>query len=469
MNRKPQVPKVPRVIGYVRISRAREDETSTVTQEAAIRAYCAAHGWQVVDIVIEPGRSAFKASRASRPGFKKAMGFITGGAADTFVVWKLDRAARNTLDLLKFVREELEGHGAQFVSVTENFDTTTGPGRAMMTIVAALAELESAQKSERALEWHELRRDRQIDRTGTPPRGYCKVGNSLRPSPDAKLITKAVKRMVAGDSLNSVLSWLNAEGMKISHAGLVSVFRNPTIAGLVSTEPMYDDRGKRVRTVDPTTLVEGKWKPLVTRGEWEQVQLIINDTSRRTNTTNKLQHPLRPIVRCHCGSGMRIQSDNRKYQNPRYQCVRPGCANGITLAPVDKFVSEAVLSQLPDPKWRALRATGAPAGPDPAVIEAELAKMWKAYLAHRLDLSEYTEAKALWYGELAAAGNPVDLPNVESLVKSWDSMPPAEKNLVYRRAIKTLIINPSTRRGRGVDLDRVDLDLIDGYQSPPTG
>jgi DNA invertase Pin-like site-specific DNA recombinase len=66
-------------------------------------------------VIVEPGRSAYKSSRKSRPGFRKAMDHVTTGAADAFVVWKVDRAARNTLDPLTFV-EELVEHGAQFAS-----------------------------------------------------------------------------------------------------------------------------------------------------------------------------------------------------------------------------------------------------------------------------------------------------------------------------------------------------------------
>ena len=139
-----------RVVGYVRISRDRENETSTDSQRAAIEAYCIARGWKLVKIVVEPGRSAFKASRSARPGFREAMNLVTAGAANAFVVWKIDRAARNTLDLLTFV-EDLEAHGAEFASVTKQFDTSAPMGAAMLTIIAALAQLESAQKSDRAL------------------------------------------------------------------------------------------------------------------------------------------------------------------------------------------------------------------------------------------------------------------------------------------------------------------------------
>ena len=94
-----------RAVGYVRISKDRDEETSTETQEQSIRAYCTAHGWEVVDVLVEPGRSAYKASRSNRPKFRKARELIDTGAATALVVWKIDRACRDAEDTLRLVRE----------------------------------------------------------------------------------------------------------------------------------------------------------------------------------------------------------------------------------------------------------------------------------------------------------------------------------------------------------------------------
>jgi len=444
-----------RVVAYVRISRAREDESSTKTQEAAIRAYCAVHGWFLVDVIVEPGRSAFKTSRSNRPGFKKAMALIAGGAADTFVVWKLDRAFRNTLDLLTFIREDMAKHGAEFVSVTESFDTTTPMGRAMMTIVSALAELESAQKAERALEWHAGRRlDRRVP-TGPPSLGYRReldddgnaIPNTLEVDPVVgPLVREAAVRVLAGDSLAAIVRWLNDSGVTITRPGLVVALQSPTAAGLVSTVD------------DEIPEVEGDWTPLLDRETWNTLRLILNDPGRRTNTTNVLQHPLRPLVRCHCGGAMKVQGDNRQYHATRYVCTQ--CLNGITQQPVDEAVETAVLAHLDDSAWRSLRASGTTAGPDPTQIDADLKAMWKMVLDRTLDMDEYVEAKARWTGELMAATSPLaELPDVESVREAWAGLDPRQKHLVYRRTITSLVIGPATRRGRGVDLDRIALDI----------
>ena len=74
--------------------------------------------------------------------------------ADTIVAYKLNRISRSAGDFLHMKRTVLDPNGAEFVSVTENFDTTTALGRAMLTIAVAFGELESDMKSEIAIDAH---------------------------------------------------------------------------------------------------------------------------------------------------------------------------------------------------------------------------------------------------------------------------------------------------------------------------
>jgi DNA invertase Pin-like site-specific DNA recombinase len=84
---------------------------------------------------------------ASRPELDKALDGLDRG--DTFVVWKLDRLGRNTKNVLEVI-EDLIDRGVTFKSLTEQIDLSAGPiGKAMLTILAAFAELERATMIER--------------------------------------------------------------------------------------------------------------------------------------------------------------------------------------------------------------------------------------------------------------------------------------------------------------------------------
>jgi len=75
----------------------------------------------------------------ARPGLQKLLASVEQG--DTIIVESVSRFARNTRDLLELV-EKLTAKGVEFVSQKEHIDTTTPTGKFMLTVFAAVAELE---------------------------------------------------------------------------------------------------------------------------------------------------------------------------------------------------------------------------------------------------------------------------------------------------------------------------------------
>ncbi len=88
-----------------------------------------------------------------RQAFKEMMAFVRVG--DTVIVESISRIARNTRDLLSIVSELTEKQ-VEFVSLKESIDTTTPQGRFMLTVFAALAELERENILERQREGIEI-------------------------------------------------------------------------------------------------------------------------------------------------------------------------------------------------------------------------------------------------------------------------------------------------------------------------
>lgn len=113
-------------IGYIRVSTT---DQHTVRQEVLMKSL----GVDEVYIDRMSGKST------ERPELKKMMQFVRQG--DTVIVESISRFARNTKDLLELV-EQLTAKGVEFVSLKESIDTTTPAGKFMLTIFAAVAELE---------------------------------------------------------------------------------------------------------------------------------------------------------------------------------------------------------------------------------------------------------------------------------------------------------------------------------------
>lgn len=99
----------------------------------------------------------------------KAISFLDQG--DTLVVWKLDRLARSTVELIQMVTD-LSARGINFVSIRDSIDTSTASGKFLLAVFAAMAEFERDIIRERTIAG--LAAARARGRVGGRPRGMSK-------------------------------------------------------------------------------------------------------------------------------------------------------------------------------------------------------------------------------------------------------------------------------------------------------
>jgi site-specific DNA recombinase len=119
---------ITRVAGYIRVSSDEQTENYSLTaQERAIRAYCEAHGWELVAFYADEDESAWSDDARSRPQFAAMLADAEAGAFDALVVHKLDRFARSVIVALETLHD-FEDLGIGFVSITEQLDFTTPIG-----------------------------------------------------------------------------------------------------------------------------------------------------------------------------------------------------------------------------------------------------------------------------------------------------------------------------------------------------
>jgi site-specific DNA recombinase len=134
-----------KAIGYIRVSSDEQANSGfgLVTQEAAIRAFAASQGYELIDVISDPGVSG--ATRPSeRRGFGRVLELAAEGAFSVLLVWKFDRLARQIVYAVTAANELQETHGVQLRSVTEPIDTATAMGRTVFAILAGMAEQERA-------------------------------------------------------------------------------------------------------------------------------------------------------------------------------------------------------------------------------------------------------------------------------------------------------------------------------------
>ena len=129
---------------YARVSTIGNGQSPEM-QLRELREYCERRGWQVFKEYVDVGVSGRKEKRL---GLDQLIIDAHRRRFDVVVVWKLDRMARSVSHLLR-VLETFEALGIEFVSVTEQMDSTTPAGKMIFTVLGAVAELERSLIVER--------------------------------------------------------------------------------------------------------------------------------------------------------------------------------------------------------------------------------------------------------------------------------------------------------------------------------
>ena len=129
---------------YARVSTLNGNQDPSM-QTRELKEYCERRGWHVFDCYIDNGVSGKK---DSRPQLNRMMQDAHERRFDVVVVWRFDRFARSVSHLLRAL-ETFGALGIQFVSLSEQVDTSTPTGKMVFTVLGAVAELERSLIGER--------------------------------------------------------------------------------------------------------------------------------------------------------------------------------------------------------------------------------------------------------------------------------------------------------------------------------
>ena len=142
----PQVVRGPdlerRAVLYSRVSTLHQE---TEVQSREIREYCLRRGWSLVGEYVDAGISGAK---ERRPQLDQLIADAHKRKFEVIVVWKFDRFARSVSHLLRAL-ETFRALGIEFVSLSEQIDTSTPTGKMIFTVLGAVAELERSLIAER--------------------------------------------------------------------------------------------------------------------------------------------------------------------------------------------------------------------------------------------------------------------------------------------------------------------------------
>lgn len=242
---------------YTRVSTLEQAEHgySISEQEARLKSFTEAMGWTVYQTYTDAG---FSGGTTNRPALQRLIADVKAGRLEKVVVYKLDRLSRSQKDTLQLIEDIFLRNKVDFVSLTENFDTSTPFGKAMVGILAVFAQLEREQIKERMSMGRTARAKSGKYVGSIPPFGYDLHNSQLVVNPFEKLQIETIFREYCkGVSPFSISQKLNASGLvpktgKWEKSTIRTILQNRVYLGEVQLNGTWYE-GSHEAIIDPDT------------------------------------------------------------------------------------------------------------------------------------------------------------------------------------------------------------------------
>lgn len=310
-----------RIAIYVRVSTLEQAQEGYSIDEQIdkLKKYCEAKDWSVYQIYKDPG---FTGSNVNRPGLNALISAAKRNLFDTVLVYKLDRLSRSQKDTLFLIEDIFGKMGISFVSLNENFDTSTPFGKAMIGILAVFAQLEREQikermsmgklgraKSGKAMAWNKA------------PFGYrYKNGDYIIEPLEAQIVKRIFDEYLSGTSITKIRDYLNEDGhigkkVEWSYRSIRSILDNATYAGFSKFKE---------------ELFEGNHESIISKEDYfktqQELKIRQKEAYKKNNNPRPFQakYMLSGLMRCGiCGSTFEVNLGNIRKDGTRlkkYKC-----------------------------------------------------------------------------------------------------------------------------------------------------
>jgi len=195
---------------YVRVSTDNQLENYSIEEQTdRLQAYCRARDIIITEFYTDGGYSG---GSTNRPALQQLLNDIRSGEINLVIVYKLDRLSRSQKDTLTLIEDHFLANHVDFISISENFDTSTPFGRAMIGILSVFAQLEKEQITERFM-MGKIGRAKSglFHGGGYAPTGYDYInGRLIINEYEALQIRELFERFAEGCSIHSCWKYMQA-------------------------------------------------------------------------------------------------------------------------------------------------------------------------------------------------------------------------------------------------------------------
>jgi DNA invertase Pin-like site-specific DNA recombinase len=265
---------------------------SLQAQREACEAYVASQrheGWQVVAKKYDDG--GFSGGNMNRPGLRQLLDDIAARLVDTVVVYKVDRLTRSLTDFAKII-EVFDKQGVSFVSVTQQFNTTSSMGRLTLNVLLSFAQFEREVTGERIRDKIAASKKKGMWMGGVAPLGYEVKDRQLIVNPqEAKVVQEIFTHYLSLGSVTALKQYLDQKelqtkvrtsaqghafgGKPYSRGGLYKLLNNEVYTGRIA-HGGESYSGEHQAILEPQT--------------WEKVKALLaaNNQGHRQSGTRKV-------------------------------------------------------------------------------------------------------------------------------------------------------------------------------------
>ncbi|MDY5060702.1 MULTISPECIES: recombinase family protein [unclassified Staphylococcus] len=353
-----------RIGGYIRVSTEKQVMGYSIEgQITQIEQYCQFNGYELVDIYADRGISG---KSMNRPELQRMLNDAKNGKLDCVMVYKTNRLARNTSDLLTIV-EELHRQNVEFFSLSERMEVKNSTGKLMLQILASFSEFERntileniyTGQHQRALEGYYQ---------GNLPLGYNNIPDNKKElminQHEANIVKYIFESYAKGHGYRKIANALNHKGYvtkkgnAFSISAVTYILSNPFYIGKIQFAKYKDWNDKRRKGLnDKPVIAEGKHTPIISQSLWDKVQARKKQVSEKPQVHGKGTNILTGLISCpQCSASMSASTtvntlkDGTKKRIRYYSCSnfrnkgsKVCSANSVRADVIEKYVMDQIL------------------------------------------------------------------------------------------------------------------------------
>jgi site-specific DNA recombinase len=274
-------------------------------------------GWRPLATQYDDG--GYSGGTLDRPALQRLLTDIRVGKVQIVIVYKVDRLTRSLADFAKLI-ELFDAHGVSFVSVTQQFNTTTSTGRLMLNVLLSFAQFEREVTGERIRDKIAASKKKGLWMGGTPPLGYeVKARKLVVNDTEAEQVRHIFRQYVQLGTVAKLTLALETEGYRTKR--YISTSGRTFGGQMFSRGHLYRILSNRIylgEIVHKDTSYPGEHRAIVEPALWDDVRALLAANHHAFRTDERVESPALLKGLIFDGAGNRMSPSHAVKQGQRY-------------------------------------------------------------------------------------------------------------------------------------------------------